>query len=144
MIRLWTLENEKKVIGLREKLLESKNSQIETLTATVETAIKESVKTHSQTEECDEKPKPQSVVLLGKAKGKTDVTLPVLVKFRTHDIATGILRKSQGLRKGEKFKRVFVCTDRTVTERMEQRQLVKLMKDQSTQEKSQRYFIRND
>ena len=43
-------------------------------------------------EECGEKPKPESVIRLG--KGKTDVTRPVLVKFRTHDVATGILRKS--------------------------------------------------
>ena len=48
VIRLWTLKNEKKVIGLQEKLLEDKESPIQTLTATVETAVRESVKTYSQ------------------------------------------------------------------------------------------------
>ena len=43
------MDNEKKVIGLQEKLLESKDSQIDNLTAIAETAVKESVKTYSQT-----------------------------------------------------------------------------------------------
>ena len=57
--------------------------------------------------------------------------------------ATGVLKKSQALRNSVKFKRVFLSPDRTVIQRVEQRELVFSMKKQAAEDKSRRFFIRD-
>ena len=86
-----------------------------------------------------EKPRPESVLRLG-TKQKEQIR-PVLIKFRTAAAAYGVLKKSQGLRKNDKFMRVYISPDRTKSQRIERRELVSRMKQQAVQNKS-RYFIR--
>ena len=57
-----------------------------------------------------EKPRPESVLRLG-TKQKEQIR-PVLIKFRTAAAAYGVLKKSQGLRKNDKFMRVYISADR--------------------------------
>ena len=88
-----------------------------------------------------EKPRPDTVSRLGtKREGQQR---PVIVKFRSSATASGILKKSQGLRNSERFKRVFISPDRSIAHRVQLRQLVADMKQQAARDTSRRFFIRD-
>ena len=74
---------------------------------------------------------------------RTDYHRPVLVKFRSTAAAAGVLMKSQGLRKSEKFNKVFISPDRTIVLRAEHRRLVSQMKERAAEDNSLRFFIRD-
>ena len=87
-----------------------------------------------------EKPRPEEVSRMGtKREGQHR---PIIVKLRNSAAASGLLRKSQGLRDSE-FKRVFISPDRTVTQRAHQRQLVTDMRKRAAEDKSRRFFVRD-
>ena len=88
-----------------------------------------------------EKPLPEAISRLGKQR--TDSHHPVLIKFRNAVAASGVLRKSQGLRTNKKFEKVFLSPDRTVAQRVEHRQLVTVMKKRAAEDRNLRFFIRD-
>ena len=68
---------------------------------------------------------------------------PVLIKFRNAVAASGVLRKSQGLRTNKTFEKVFISPDRTVAQRVEHRLLVTVMKKRAAEDRNLRFFIRD-
>lgn len=194
------MDRDSRVITLQEELLECKNAQLESVTTTVQSAVKQSVeKSWSQiassvplsqpvqpvishtaiqravkdmaegevrsknvvvfgleeeedeedvgsrvTELLDvlgEKPRLETVKRMGRKT--TGHHRPVLVELRSSVAAAGVLKKSQALRNSDKFKRVFISPDRTLAQRVEQRELVCSMKKQTAEDKSRRFFIRD-
>ena len=49
-----------------------------------------------------------------------------------------MLRKAQGLRNNVRFKKVFISHDRTIAQRVEQRQLVTQLKEQAADDSQRR------
>ena len=89
--------------------------------------------------EIKEKPK---FVALRVGKTKEGVARPVKVTLRSKHIAEQLLKKAAALRKVEHFKNVYICPDRTLEQRLEQRKLVEERKNRSLAEPSKSFIIK--
>ena len=75
---------------------------------------------------------------------KDSAVRPVKFSVRRSDVANQILRKAKLLRTKEGFKSVYICPDRTVSERKAYKKLLEELKLKRQSEPDNFYVIRNN
>ena len=93
-------------------------------------------------EEISEKPSLTDCCRIGIKKDSA--VRPVKFSVRSSDVANQILRKAKLLRTKEGFKSVYICPDRTVSERRAYKKLVEELKLKRQSEPDKFYSIRNN
>ena len=92
-------------------------------------------------EHLGEKPRLEAT-RLGKEKSDTDSPRPVKVSLSSATIVQQLLSKSKRLRQSERHRTVFLSRDRTIEERLKQRELVMELKQRVVEEPLKRHFIK--
>lgn len=93
-------------------------------------------------EELDERPRVDAC-RIGKS-GSVAVPRPVKVVLTSSTVARQILVKAKGLRRVERFKKVYVCPDRSADERQARKALVLDLKQRIATEPNLRHYIKNN
>ena len=93
-------------------------------------------------EELGEKPRVDAC-RIGKS-GNVAVPRPVKVVLSSSTVARQILVKAKGLRRVERFKKVYICPDRSAEERQARKALVVDLKQRIVNEPNRRHYIKGD
>ena len=93
-------------------------------------------------EELGEKPRVDAC-RIGKS-GNVAVPRPVKVVLTSSTVARQILVKAKGLRRVERFKKVYICPDRSAEERQARKALVVDLKQRIANEPNRRHYIKGD
>ena len=93
-------------------------------------------------EELGEKPRVDAC-RIGK-RGNVAVPRPVKVVLTSSTVARQILVKAKGLRRVERFKKVYICPDRSAEERQARKALVVDLKQRIANEPNRRHYIKSD
>ena len=93
-------------------------------------------------EELGEKPRVDAC-RIGK-RGNVAVPRPVKVVLTSSTVARQILVKAKGLRRVERFKKVYICPDRSAEERQARKALVVDLKQRIANEPNRRHYIKGD
>ena len=93
-------------------------------------------------EEIGERPRVDAC-RIGKS-GSVAVPRPVKVVLTSSTVARQILVKAKGLRRVERFKKVYVCPDRSAEERQARKALVLDLKQRIASDPNRRHYIKGD
>ena len=93
-------------------------------------------------EELGEKPRVDAC-RIGKS-GNVAVPRPVKVVLTSSTVVRQILVKAKGLRRVERFKKVYICPDRSAEERQARKALVVDLKQRIANEPNRRHYIKGD
>ena len=74
---------------------------------------------------------------------RSGVIRPVRVCFSVQTSAEAVLRNARNLKQLERYKNVYICPDRTPTEREERRKLVAALKNKVKREPQQFHYLKN-